>query len=72
MNEMIFDKDLETENISDNIRYIEASITNEINPIVEYDANCLKNNLIFTSLDFNTNLQMHNKLYTYLNKRNSN
>jgi|TARA_B100001175_G_scaffold261799_1_gene231040 hypothetical protein len=35
INEIIFDKDLETINISDNIIYTEASMTNETNPIVE-------------------------------------
>ena len=35
MNEIIFDKDLETINISDNIIYTIASINTEINPIVE-------------------------------------
>jgi len=52
MNEKIFDEDLEKLNISDNIIYIEVSIISEINPIVEYDVNCLYNNLMFTRLTF--------------------
>ena len=52
MNEIIFDEDLEKLNISDNIIYIEVSIISEINPIVEYDVNCLNNNLMFTRLTF--------------------
>ena len=52
MKDIIFDKDLLIRNISERNIYMLASIRSDINPIVEYDANCLKINLMFTKLNF--------------------